>query len=211
MIVTIFGANGKVGRLVVAEALTRGHSVRAFCHRTSKLADHPQLQICHGDIYDTASVEAAVAGADAVISALGSWGTPLKNILATGVSAIIPSMHLHHVGRIVSLTGADARGPGDNISLVHLLTHRFLAIFTSKVLYDGEEHIRLLAATNLDWTVLRSPPMLPLGRGKHFKLSDRRPLPWQTIPRQAVALALVDLVESSEQSRSAPYITRGKP
>lgn len=206
MLITIFGANGKVGRLVVAEALSRGHTVRAFCRSQPRFVAHPALTIVRGDIHDASAVETALRGSDAVISTLGSWGTPTKDILTTGIRNIIAAMQSANVRRIVSLTGADARAPGDSLSLLHNLSHAAIQLFAKKILVDGEQHIYILAASKLEWTVIRSPVMVGLSHSSHYALSDSRPLPWQTVSRRAVAASMVDAIDNKSHYRSAPFV-----
>ena len=123
MRITIFGASGRVGRLVVEGALKDGHEVVAFVHHKPKFPDNPHLKIAQGDIHQTADVAKAVKDADVVISALGSWGTKSKDIVSSGMANIIPAMQDSGVKRVISLTGADARAEGDALGLVHRLTH----------------------------------------------------------------------------------------
>ncbi len=131
--ITVFGASGKVGRLVVAELLGRGHNVVAFVH-SQKLTEKDfvrdsvhdakatkNIRIVQGDIYNAVQVAAALSGSQAVISVLGSWGTKRKDILCSAMRAIIPAMEQQHIQRIVSLTGHDARTEGDNIDQFHIL------------------------------------------------------------------------------------------
>jgi putative NADH-flavin reductase len=207
MKITVFGANGKVGRLVVEQLLAGGHEVTAFVHRSHAFAAHPSLAIAQGDIYNTGQVAAAVAGSQAVISALGSWGTPKKDVLASATRNIIPAMQAAGITRIVSLTGADARAAGDTLSPIHRITHLMISALAGKVLHDGEDHIRLLAASSLDWTVLRSPPMT--GSTTHtYNLVQKRPMPWATVPRNAVATAMVDQLTKTDFLRQSPYIVK---
>lgn len=204
--VTVFGANGRVGRRVVAELLQRGDTVVAFVHSKTDLPPSDRLEVIYGDIYNPADVERALAGSRAVVSALGSWGTPGKDILTVGMTNIIPAMQ--HVGArtIVSLTGADARAPGDTLSLVHRLMHAFLMIVAPKIMMDGEQHITLLADSRLDWTVVRSPVMVNKTTNK-YQLGRRRPQPWRTIAYDLVAQAMVNSLQDRTWSRAAPYIT----
>jgi putative NADH-flavin reductase len=203
--VTVFGANGKVGRLVVSELLARGYSVVAFVHRASSLPDDRHLKLVRGDIYNQDDVDTAVAGSDMVISALGSWGTPKKDILTVGARHIISSMERQGVSRIVTLTGAEARAPGDSLSLIHHLSHFGLGIVARKILVDGEHHITLLNQSSLDWTTVRSP-IMRTDLSADYTLTLRRPLPWQLVSRSAVAHALVDVLALDQWRREAPYI-----
>ena len=206
--VTVFGASGRVGRRVVAELVNRGYMVVAFVHGESHFIETPQLRVLQGDIYTSDTVERALAGSTVVISALGSWGTPKKDILTVGMTHIIPAMQKHGISRIVSLTGADARAPGDSLGFIHKLTHSLLMHVMRKILVDGEGHIELLKESGLDWTVIRSPIMIKR-RPRHdrYILGTKRPLPWQAIPYQLVALALVDAAQGPTWIQDAPYIS----
>ena len=206
--VTVFGANGRVGRLVVAELVNRGYTVVAFVHNASRFVETPQLKVIQGDIYNAADVERALADSTAVISALGSWGTPMKNILTVGMKHIIPAMKAQGVSTIISLTGADARAKGDELGLVHRLTYPFLTAFMGKILSDGERHMSLLEKSSLDWTVVRSPFMMKrTPNHERYKLDLRRPFPWQTVPYRLVALAIVNALQDRTWSKEAPFIS----
>ncbi len=85
MHITLFGANGKVGQLVLTYALEQGHTVTVFVHSQPQFALKDGISVRQGDVHDKTAVQAAVAGSDAVISTLGSWGTPAKDILTSGM------------------------------------------------------------------------------------------------------------------------------
>ena len=68
----IFGATGGTGGALVEQAVEQGHVVTAFARDPSKVSTtHQNLRVVQGDILDPTSVEAAVRGQDAVLSALG--------------------------------------------------------------------------------------------------------------------------------------------
>ena len=208
MKVVVFGANGKVGSIVTDTLLQAGHEVRAFVHKASSLHDHPNLETVEGDIYEAQQVQDAIQGMDAVISTLGSWGTPKKDILTVGMRHIIPAMQLHGTRRIISLTGAEARAYGDKLSPLHRLNHFAIGLLAGKVLKDGELHIQLLEDTDFDWTVIRSPIMKSSGSPKTFTLSLRRPQAWQRINRAAVATAIVSQLADKQHIQQAPFIVQ---
>jgi putative NADH-flavin reductase len=203
--VAVFGANGKIGSRVVAELLSRGYEVTAFIHGSNLQIRDKNLQTVEGDIYDATQVAAAVQGVDAVVSALGSWGTPKKDILSKGMPHIIAGMKQHGITRVVSLTGADARAHGDRLSLIHRLTHLMLAALAGKVLRDGELHIQALEQSDLDWTVVRSPVMKN-GNADRYALNDIRPMPWVRIERELVVRSMLDELEAEQWLQKAPYL-----
>ena len=146
-------------------------------------------------------------GSDAVISTLGSWGTPSKDIVSSGITAIIAAMQTCGVERIVSLTGADAFDSTDKPTFLRKLSRSFGLLVAGKILRDGEAHIRLLRESQLDWTVLRSPVMTNTSR-IFYTLSMVAPKPWATMPRKAIAKALVDQIDGSAYNQAAPFIHR---
>lgn len=206
MKIIILGAGGKVGRLVVDEALQRDYQVIAFTHNPAKFGERKGLTCKQGDVHDVRAVAKAVQGCGAAISALGSWGTPDKDILSAGMQSLIPAMKEQGIKRIISLTGSDARATGDELSLLHRLSRNLLMMVSRKVLTDGENHIKLLEDSGLDWTVIRSPRMAK--RGKAYALSNKRPLPWTSVGRPAVANCLVDQLDDRQHLHQAPFIVR---
>lgn len=204
----MFGASGKVGSRVVALALERGYKVVAFVHHHNPFTDTPNLIVKQGDIYQAADVRAALKGSEAVISCLGSWGTPKKNVLTAAMQTIIPALRAQKIKRIVTLTGSGAKVRLNKpMSASHRLLFALLQPFPAgKVFRDGEEHMHLLAESDLDWTTIRSPVMNNLG-GSSYTLNNRIN-PVATISRQAVAHCLLDQLGSAEYLRQAPIIHR---
>lgn len=102
MNVTVFGATGQIGRLVVGDLLAGGHDVTAYVRNPAKLGHRdPRLVTVIGELSDEARIRQAVRGADAVISALGpllrhgSTGAPVTD----GTKNIVAAMQTEHVGR----------------------------------------------------------------------------------------------------------------
>lgn len=70
MKLTVFGASGQTGRLVVAGALHAGHQVRAVVRRAGSLEPAPGLTVVLGDARELGAATHAVEGADAVVSTM---------------------------------------------------------------------------------------------------------------------------------------------
>ena len=100
MNVTVFGATGQIGRLVVGELLAGGHEVTVYVRSPGKLGRiDPRLVTVAGELSDEARIQQAVRGSDAVISALGPLlrrgltGTPVTD----GTKNIVAAMQTEHV------------------------------------------------------------------------------------------------------------------
>jgi putative NADH-flavin reductase len=82
----VFGASGGTGSRLVQQALEQGHVVTAFARDPKKIhLVHENLRVVRGDILDSASVDAAVAGQDGVLSALGTR-LPIRIVIAIVVA-----------------------------------------------------------------------------------------------------------------------------
>jgi len=208
MQITLFGASGKVGSLVLAGALEKGYRVVAFTHSKNLEINHPNLVTVQGDIYNNQSVTEAIKGSDVVISTLGSWGTPKKDILSSAMANIVPAMESMGIKRVISLTGAAAKTSTDKFRLIDNLNRSLLKLVSSKVLKDGEIHINLLEKSQLDWTIVRSPVMNNSGNPSKYKLIIKSSLPWQTINRKSVADAMIKLIDDQNFLKTAPFIVR---
>ena len=98
MKVLVFGATGRTGRALVEQALEQGHAVTAFARDPAKVRGaHQNLTIARGNMLDYSSVEAAVQGQDAVLSALGTR-LPILAIVVFGFA-------FQALARLLALTG----------------------------------------------------------------------------------------------------------
>ena len=99
--------------------------------------------------------------------------------------------------------------PGDHLNIVDRINHALLKLAAGKIVKDSEEHINVLSGSNLDWTVIRSP-IMSNNQNSIYRLDLRPPSPLATIPRRAVAKALVDQLDSYLYLKSSPHIHRSK-
>jgi putative NADH-flavin reductase len=205
MQITIFGASGKVGVQVVSLALKRGYTVNAFVHSHNPFKATPGLKVITGDIYKLSDVAQAIQGSQAVISCLGSWGSKKGDVLSTAMNSIIPAMVNQKITRIISLTGSGAFDSTDNLSVSDKLSHKLFSVVAGKILADGEKHMRLLRASGLEWTVVRSPVMRSFGGDGYDLCTDLSKL-WDSVSRKSVAIAMVDQLEMTDNFRSSPVI-----
>ena len=93
MRVAVFGPTGPTGQLIVAELLARGDTVVAYARRPERLGPPcERLEVVTGDLTDVTAIARALAGADAVASALGPHGRAPGLPIAAGVRTIVSAM-----------------------------------------------------------------------------------------------------------------------
>lgn len=141
MRIVVFGATGKTGHHLVAQALSAGHEVRAFVRDASRLpVRHERLQVVEGEVLDAASVEQAVSNTDAVLSVLGHTKTSTNDVQTVGTENIFGAMKKNGVSRLISLTGAGVRDEKDSPKLVDRVFGLLLKLLQPAVLEDAERH-----------------------------------------------------------------------
>ena len=161
MKIIIFGASRGVGWHVVKQALDRGHLVTAFVRSPDTFeVKHANLRVCKGDAMDAVTVENAIAGQEAVISALGPIRPPVAHMMETSAKNLVAGMKKHGVRRLISTTGAGIRQPEDQPQLIDHLIGFLLKLMAKEVVRDSAENVHVIQASGLDWTVVRFPRLM---------------------------------------------------
>lgn len=161
MKIVVFGASGGTGRKVVEQALEAGHTVTAFVRSPEKFTlKHPNLTVLQGDSMDANAVERAIAGQEAVISALGPTRPPVPGMMETSAKNIVTAMKQHGVRRVISTTGAGVRQPEDQPKLSDHVISALLNLLAKSVVLDSAASVRVIQTSDLDWTVVRFPRLM---------------------------------------------------
>jgi putative NADH-flavin reductase len=206
MRVLIIGATGRIGRFATLRALVAGHEVVALV-REPEGADLPEgVMVQRGDLRDPTSVEDALAGVDAVISAVGVRANTKRDELELerGVGNLVAAMRTRRVDRLVTLSGAGVDVPGDGKPVVDRMMSRLVRLFAGHVVGAKQREYEILAASELAWTALR-PPLVVDGTARGYRLSSQL-RPGARVTRADVGQALVDQLETTEFVRAAPFV-----
>lgn len=153
--VLIVGATGGTGSQLVTQALDRGYVVTALVRNPSKLRlQHPKLTVLQGDVLDEGSVEAAMRGQEAVLSALGHkrFFYPTR-ILSEGTRNILRAMKTHDVPRLVCETSL---GIGDSAGRMGLYYTLFIIpVILPFYFWDKTRQERMIAESDVEWVIVR--------------------------------------------------------
>jgi putative NADH-flavin reductase len=235
MRIAMFGANGRIGGHVVNWALDAGYPVTALArspegllqsaHRLDPLVldaagreavdpaagnGTPQgmvagLSVVRGDALDKAAVAEVIAGADAVISALGPRGAKAPDLLTGAASNIVSAMRQTGVRRLVSVSAAGAFIKADpNMSwLVKQILPRILA----KPFADVRGMEDVIRESGLDWTLVRATRLVNRpGTGQYRVSPDYAPRGGWKIARADVAHFIAAVLTGNSWLRSAPAL-----
>jgi putative NADH-flavin reductase len=152
MKLAIFGSTGGIGRNLVEQALDQEHMVTAFARNPAKLEiEHANLTVVQGDALDSASVEKAVDGQDAVLCALGAGA---KGAIRTeGTRNIVQAMEKAGVSRLICLSSL---GVGDSqANLNFFWKHIMFGLLLRGAYADHVSQEDFVKQSRLDWTLVR--------------------------------------------------------
>jgi putative NADH-flavin reductase len=106
MNIAIIGASGTIGRRITEEALRRGHEVTAVLRNPNRMdTEHERLKKAEADVMDPSSLEKAIQGHDAVISAFGPKFGQEEELLAAA-RTIVEGTRRGGVSRLLIAGGA---------------------------------------------------------------------------------------------------------
>jgi len=213
MQLTILGATGRTGVPLVEAALERGHAVTCLVRDPTKAQrllpteDH-RLTLETGDATEAAAVERVVARADAVVDVTGPVRSGPKRLRSVVVAHLLPAMERHGVGRLVFLTGAGVRVDGDEPGIADRAIRGVMSLLQRELLEDGQDAVAALAASPLDWTVVRVPRLVDAERrGTIRTAANVGGGTGTTLGRSDLAIALLDEVEQHRWIRQAPVMS----
>jgi putative NADH-flavin reductase len=208
MRVLIVGSTGGTGRELVSQALERGHQVTALARNPDKVKlRHENLKVVRGDVLDQASIDAAVAGQEAVVSALGHkrWFYPTR-IQSDGTRNILRAMEKHGVRRFVCETALGIGSTWWRMGLYYTLfvTPLILPFY----FWDKHRQESVIRASSVDWIIVR-PGMLTNGPKRGVYRHGQgigNPLWTVRISRADVADFMLNQLTDDTYLRSAPGV-----
>jgi len=169
MKLTIFAATGGIGRQLLEQAVAAGHDVTAVVRDPKKLSGGVRIVTADLAAPDPSALEAAVEGADAVLSGLGARSASETGVASQGTRAIVQAMKATGVRRIVVVSAAPIGtvpspgrptppkyDPGDGFFMRHLFSPLTKAAFR-KTYADLALMEDVLRDSGLDWTIVRPP------------------------------------------------------
>jgi putative NADH-flavin reductase len=158
--IAVFGANGPTGRHLVDQALAIGHRVAAVTRNPNDIPGREGLTVVAADVTDAKEVDAAIAGCDAVLSAVGvSYSSKPISVYSMGATNIVAAMKRRGVTRLVVVSSAavdPAYHPSKSVLYTRLVEPYFMRK-PGRTLYEDTRRMEaLVRASALNWTIIRS-------------------------------------------------------
>jgi putative NADH-flavin reductase len=165
MRLVVLGATGKTGRLLVEQALERGHEVVAYVRRPEAVPERPGLLVVGGQLTDQPALRSALTGADAVLCAIGPASVKdlfRSDLMRRMLPEVADAMTAAGVRRLVLLS---AHGVGDTAASASTLQRLAFGTAARSLYRDKVAAEARLAEAGLDVTTVY-PVMLTDGPAK---------------------------------------------
>ena len=200
----VIGANGRTGAEILHLARDRGHKVTAFVRSPQKVKAMPSLTVVRGDPRRSETIVPALAGHDAVLSAIGPHlpgAFRPSTLLADCARATVEAMAATGVRRLAIVSSA-LLFP-DNSWYFDFF--RWLIKHHARDLGAME---KIVQSSGLAWTIAR-PPRLTQSTDAGFRaLPEALPPGSRAMSFRSVAAFMLDAVE--RQSYVAEIVGLGK-
>lgn len=157
MKVLVVGATGKTGQHAVRKLLARGDEVTALARTPSAVVARERLRVVEGEARDLASLERAVQGQDAVLSAFGPRSLKKDDLQEVFMRNLVAAMKKAGVRRLMNLS---AWGAGDSRAQSGLMLSILRNTLLRNVYDDKERGEVFLFASGLDFVNVRPGRLL---------------------------------------------------
>jgi uncharacterized protein YbjT (DUF2867 family) len=210
MRLALLGGTGRTGGNVLTWALESGHEVTALARDPQALTTatgtaRSGVTVVPGIATDWESVQAAVTGAQAVLSALGPRGARTPGLLGSAGRNIVRAMNTEGVRRLicVSAAGAFIRDDPDSGALIKAILPRILATQFE----DVRAMEAVVAVSGLDWTMVRASRLVngPL-TGRYRVRPQYPPAGGRKISRADVAHFIGATLEQESWLKGTPAL-----
>lgn len=208
MKIVVFGASGRTGRELVKQGFAQGHEVTVFVRNPSAFTGGDRLRVVVGDALDAKAVAPAIAGQDAVLSALG--GTLGDDtLLPESMGHILIAMKENGVRRLIVL-GASGVWPGAAKRLssgARLFLHIIEATVLKKPFRSQRAMQMRIQASDTDWTIVQPPRLLNKPGTGEFRIDgEALPANGMTIARADLATFMLAQLTSREWVHKSPFL-----
>jgi putative NADH-flavin reductase len=212
MKLVVFGATGFSGKVILAEALSKGHEVTVLVRDASRITlHHENLRVLEGNVLEPNAVSNALLHQQVVIQCLGigGKGDGKPNFLVSDATQIIvDEMQKSNVKRLVAMSNV---GAGNSIAFLPRFFARIILPYFMKwlkVIIDDKNRMEAIIMNSpLDWTIVRCPNITdkPARNFCHATL-DGRDLKL-SITLGDMATFIVNQITDLSFSRQAPSIS----
>jgi putative NADH-flavin reductase len=210
MKIAILGSTGFVGKVLIKKAIDAGYQVKTLARNPEKLGEiKNKIEIITGSVFDSSSVEAAIEGAEVVLSTIGppqrNPGDPVQYEKA--MKNIVFAMDKYGIKRYIHIGGAGHEGGENEVwNFSRKFLRLFLNLFGKQILVAKHLEWEVLKSSDLDWTLVR-PPRIANKPASGNISADEKVLKSLEINVGDLTDFLLQQITSKEWIRKAPLVS----
>ena len=160
--IVVFGASGKIGGLIVAEALNRGHKVIGVSRNPQALTiDQESFSAVRGDVTSVESFRAVVTGADAVVISVqgnGDGNRPENSTHARAAAAAVVALDgVDGAPYVLQIGGATTMYETKEAMLANMRSAPDEGTPLYGMFFGHLVALKTYRDSDIDWTVLTPP------------------------------------------------------
>ncbi len=209
MKLTILGATGSVGRELVDQALSAGHTVTVLVRNPEKLETSvSRVTVVQGDVTNADAVQRAIVGADAVLSALGHSKSSPDDVLATASANAIAAMRPAGIKRLVVLANTALPAEGDQPTFGQRLQGGMMNMIMGSINRDHVVQAQRISESGLDWTIVRAPVLANGSRSGKYRIGSLNGKAGTRIVRADVADFMLACATNGKYLHAMPVISQ---
>lgn len=208
MKILLLGSTGRTGKLVIEEAIRRGHKISAIARNPEILKDY-QIDITQGTPYDPETVEKAITGCEAVINTLNisrksdnPWAglASPKDLISKSATNVISAMKRIGIKRFITLSTI---GAGNSWKSTPVIL-KFI-VSGSNLKFAFRDHCKqeeILQNSSLEYTICRAPMLSSKINIKGVvALKEGENPPKMVLSRNSAAEFFIKIIENKEYIR----------
>ncbi|TFF35620.1 NAD(P)-dependent oxidoreductase [Mucilaginibacter psychrotolerans] len=203
--VAVIGGTGKAGKYLVKQLLAHHIPIKLLQHQSVTVhTDNPLIEILEGDARDYDVLLNLLAGCTAVISTVGQpAGEP--PVFSDVSAKILKAMDRLGIKRYIGTTGLNVDTPSDSKGPKTKFGTEWMYQNYPKTTADKQVEYELLAASNLDWTLVRLP-MIQQTDDLPDVITSLQDCPGDYISASSLGKWMITQLSSDEFLRQAPFV-----
>jgi len=208
MKLAILGSTGFVGKTLIKKALKAGHQVKALARSPEKLGElQDRVEVVQGDMFESSSLQMLIKDVDAVISVAGPplTGRHDSNKHGNSMRLIVNAMKAANVNRIITIAGAAAKVPGQQLGIKQALLRVVLNVVRPDVIKTKDIELKILAESGLNWTVIR-PPRIGTGKPTGKVTAREDDMVGTKVDIEDITDFILSALQTRDWERKAPIV-----
>ena len=206
--VAVIGGTGKSGKYLVKQLLLQNFSIKLLHRKPETLhIDNPLIEIVKGDARDYNAIHALLEGCDAVLSCL-SQPVGERTIFSDATRNILKAMAAYNISRYITTAGLNVDTPFDKKGAQTQFGTKWMYENYPETTTDRQVEYELLAASNINWTMVRLPLIDQTDEINETTVS-LEDCPGSNISATNLGLFMIKQLNSALYVKQAPFIANG--